>query len=332
MLSRRLPLIVLPWRAPDVRQLSDTMRVTYEVIIALAWANDRRATPPLTWSELADVRGVTLRTLTRHIRYLEAGRFIRVTSERAQRWTLWPRHLSGVEFPQEIRPTLPISVRFPDAQGSILVGSESDRPSKEEQQLPATPSKRENALDEEARGRLLRRLVGLGVYASVARELVGLPWMSEVLVERWWHTLSVARGLRSPAALLVKILRDPNRCLPMPSASEVPPLEEQEEVPASAPEEGEEDEAPPALPFDWSRVLDRLRDLPEMHSILTMLEPSRPISYDGNCLVVAVRSAMVADWLSRTADRTLRQVVRETVGQPLRLLFVAARIGQLDDC
>lgn len=64
-------------------RLPDYLLCTYEVVLALAWANDYVKTPPISAAQLAAFRGVSERTIRRHLAELEQRRYLAVEGSRA---------------------------------------------------------------------------------------------------------------------------------------------------------------------------------------------------------------------------------------------------------
>ncbi len=75
--------------------LADGPRVTYELLLALAWQHDRKSTPPMTLPELAALRRVLVRTLLRHLAQLQVAGLVAPAPDVAEPQRAWlPRHLA----------------------------------------------------------------------------------------------------------------------------------------------------------------------------------------------------------------------------------------------
>lgn len=95
MISPPDRLLIVPWASMPGKALPDPLRVTYQLILSLAWAHDRQRTPPISRRELARMRGIGLRTLDTHLRMLrDAGWIQNDPHSRERVLVLLPRHLS----------------------------------------------------------------------------------------------------------------------------------------------------------------------------------------------------------------------------------------------
>ena len=85
--------VVVPWDEMPGAELSDGERLTYELILSLAWAHDRQGTAPITRRELARLRGVAVRTIDAHLRALRDGGWVSGgVSVGSAGLILFPRH------------------------------------------------------------------------------------------------------------------------------------------------------------------------------------------------------------------------------------------------
>lgn len=69
--------VILPWALAADRCLPDTQRLTYELVLSLAWGYNHRHTPPLRRAELARLRGLSLRAVDEHLRALRRSGYLR---------------------------------------------------------------------------------------------------------------------------------------------------------------------------------------------------------------------------------------------------------------
>lgn len=301
-------LPALPWPA-----LPDHLRVTLELLLALAWQHDRRATPPLSAGDLAAQRGLTPRTLRDHLRALcAAGLLQREAVARG-------RHIYRPEGLARAQEAAPEPVERP--QRPAPAAECSGQPSAGERQA------------------VVQRLSEAGVYPGLARELAGHPWVTLPLVEAWLERLRANRSVRHVGAVLVTMLRSPERCLPAPRCSPGPrclpgsgddPPQTGEPVRARRPAQSRaEARAQAALRERWQRALALLRERLGAQSVEVWLARSQPITCDSAALVVAVASPQAADWLSHRHHAALCAAASETWGRPLQVRLVVGRAHQL---
>ncbi|MBN1401498.1 MAG: hypothetical protein JXA74_11715, partial [Anaerolineae bacterium] len=69
--------ILLPWGWASALKLPDHLRLTYELVVALALGHDGRSTQAVTRRQLAAWRSVALRTLDDHLAALRARGLVR---------------------------------------------------------------------------------------------------------------------------------------------------------------------------------------------------------------------------------------------------------------
>jgi hypothetical protein len=278
--------------------LSDAVRLTYELLLALAQGQGAAMSPPLTLAEVAGLRARSVRTVQRHLRALQDVGLIREeetarTAQGARVW--WLQHA----------PVGPSSTVASDA-------------ATEAAPLPPYAP---------AVSAMLQRA---GVYQGVAQKLARSPWLTPGLAAAWERRLRADRRVRNLAAVLTYTLEAPERCLPvpiaplpgedLPLANPPPSIRARRRRATVSPEVGE----------TWSRALGLLSTRVGPRAMALGLTASRPVAYDGRTLVVAVPTAGAADLLWLEHGAALDAAAREAWGRAVRVRLAPAREGQLD--
>ncbi|MHB9033316.1 MAG: ArsR family transcriptional regulator [Anaerolineae bacterium] len=304
-MTTSMPYLIVPCQA--VPDLPDHLRVTYALILGLAWGASGNATPPVTIRELAELRGLSPRAIDAHLAALRRAGYVENAPQRdGLPLVLIPRPLPGVSA----LPPAPQDA--PPAQGETAerAGGSTNRSS-----LPPLNLDQDNSS--------YSLLVHAGVYPSVAITLAQRPWMTPELVRAWAEHLRTTKGVRHLGGLLASILRRGDIGMPPP------PLDDDEDddepEPDPAPLRARRD--PPApdladLGRSWSEVLDELIGrLPGAH-LDAWLADSQPLAWDGRILTIATHSWLSADYLMKRNTTALDQVLREFTGRVLMLRFV----------
>ena len=387
MISPPDHLLIVPWANMPGKALPDPLRVTYQLILSLAWAHDRRRTPPVSRRELAALRGIGLRTLDTHLRLLREGGWIQDDPQNKRRTlVLLPRHLA-VEGAASLPPEMAVSAengaerllataasaangdlagakgaastppktattaekdagRLPKTTGAAESGSnENDQRSIKQQNNVSKRTqsrsrwgssleleeeildRQEEMLDRQAEVSR-RALEKAGVYPGPARRLSQRPWVTPGLVEAWAEALRANPKVHHVGAVLVKVLSDPDRCLPGPPGwqSEAP---EAPESPDDEPDFEPLEEAPVSngIDFPWEEVVDRLRETLGEEAVKIWLAESYPLSCSDHILVVALRSAYAVDWMQSRGYLVTRDALCEVTGERWDVRFATARFN-----
>ncbi|MCE5258321.1 MAG: hypothetical protein LLG44_04575, partial [Chloroflexi bacterium] len=165
-MNTNMPYLIVPCQA--VPDLPDHLRMTYALILGLAWGSADGATPPVTRRELANLRGLSPRAIDAHLAALRRAGYIRNIPEReGLPLVLVPRPLPGV---RAIAPSQQTASAMPGETADNGGGSSS-------RSLPPLH------LGSESSSYSL--LVRAGVYPSVAITLSQRPWLTPELVQAW---------------------------------------------------------------------------------------------------------------------------------------------------
>jgi len=297
-----MPYLIVPCQA--VPDLSDQQRLTYALVLGLAWGSPDGATPPVTVRELAELRGLSPRSIDSHLAALRRAGYIRNAPQReGLSLVLIPRPLPGVRVLEPAQESALVT----QGKTAGCGGGSSSR------SLPAL-----NLAGEPSSYSLLVRA---GVYPSVAINLSQRPWITPELVQAWVEHLRGNKQVRHLGGLLTSILRRGDIGMPPP----LPECEDEAEVtpqPAAAPTPRERSEANLSeLGYSWPELLAQLQTrLPEVR-LDTWLADSYPLAWDGRCLTIATRSWLAADYLTKRNTLALDQVLREFTGRPITLRF-----------
>jgi DNA-binding transcriptional ArsR family regulator len=353
-------LLVLP--IPALPALPDHLRVTLELLLALAWAHDRRATPPLSAAELALARGLTPGTLRRHLRALrKAGLLTREAGPKPGRAVHRPHGLAEVDA--AVAAPQPAAAAPRSGEAAPRSGQVAPRPGEAAPRSgevaprsgaaaphsgAATPHSGAAAPHsgaataaqptQDALSAVVQRLTRAGVYAGLAQELAHKPWVTAALVEAWVRWLRADRQVRHVGAVLTTVLRSPERCLPAPQSPRAPGAPPgsrphgaaRSSSPARAsPMPGAQTQGSPALRAPWQQTLTLLQQRIGAEAVRVWLAQSQPVSCDDGTLVVAVCSAQAADWLAHAHFAPLCAAASAAWGRPLRVRLVPGRAHQL---
>lgn len=348
--------LLVPWGLADRGTLTDAEYCTYLVLLALAWRNDRRQTPPIRRRELAAMRGVALRTVDAHLHSLRAKGYVRNAPGRAgltMVLIISALEDSGAEVgsgpvaevpsAHEPAPAGPCDPHGGSRRGDLrAVGREKaaerravascGEGDERLEQARASPKSSEELIA------ISRRLVRAGVYPPVAERLAREPWVSLGLVEAWIQALGRRPHVRRLGGLLAAILRTPESCLPSPSLAPPSP-------PAEGATDGEVASAarPPAPPLErgggeeglllpWEQVLALLRRRLGEERVETWLKGSVPLGIAEGRLIIALRSPLGVDWVQKRYWRQIQEAIEEVSGRswPLRFVVAASETGCSD--
>jgi len=290
--------LCLPWEEVRRLCLPDHLLCTYQLLLSLAQQAGGQRTPPLPRHELARLRGVSLRTLGRHLQALRQRGLVRRDPLHSGPGVVWVLSGPKPQAPEEGQQSPP-SLRL--------------SPSLERKESPSGSEEEERALTRE----LLERV---GVYTHLAEELARLPWVRPFLVEAWVQALRRNPRVRHLGAVLATLLRNPARCLPPPKMPPEEPSEGGLEEGSAA--EGQSPLVEELLP--WGEVLARLEERLGREQVETWLRGSYPLSWEDGVLVIAVRTPRAADWLEYRRREDVLAAVEEVTGQRPRISFAVA--------
>ncbi len=303
-MNASLPYLIVPCRA--VPDLSDQQRLTYALILGLAYGSPDGATPPVTIRELAELRGLSPRSIDAHLAALRRAGYIRNAPQReGLPLVLIPRPLEGL---CALAPAQRSAPAENGETGGCAGGSSSSS-------ISALPEEEETSYS---------LLVRAGVYPSVAISLSQRPRITPELVRAWIEHLRGSQGVRHLGGLLASILRRGDIGMPPP-----PPTEPQPEpAPALVRPPRRQARVEPDLAelgHTWQEMqAELIARLPDAH-LDTWLADSYPLDWDGRCLTIATHSWLSADYLSKRNTTTLDQVLRLYTGRPIILQFAYSK-------
>ena len=304
-MNTSMPYMIVPCRAiPD---LPDHLRITYALILGLAYGTSDGATPPVTRRELGELRQLSPRAIDAHLAALRRAGYVRNAPERdGLPLVLIPRPLPGM---RAMSPLVSEPTRAPTAE---IAGSDG-----------GTTSSKLNSLLKEDNPSSYSLLVRAGVYPAIAVTLSQRPWMTPELVQAWIEHLRGERQVRHLGGLLASILRRGDIGMPPPP---VPDDDDEDD-------EDDEDDVSPApirtivkpdltaLGKTWPEMLTYLIQRLPQSRLDEWLADSVPLAWDGRFLLVGTHSCLSADYLSQRNSLAINQVLSEFIGRPIILSF-----------
>ncbi|MHB1356179.1 MAG: hypothetical protein ACYCZF_09420 [Anaerolineae bacterium] len=298
MNASNLYLIVPCQAVPD---LPDHLRITYALILGLAYGKSDGATPPITRRELGDLRQLSPRAIDAHLAALRRAGYVRNAPERdGLPLVLIPRPLPGM------RALSPLATELAPAPTAEIADSDG-----------SNPSSRLNSSSSEENLSSYSLLVRAGVYPAIAVTLSQRPWITPELVQAWVTHLRGERQVRHLGGLLASILRRGDIGMPPPP---VPDNDDDDDDAAVSVRSISRPDLTP-LGKTWLEMKDHLIEcLPQLR-LENWLAESVPLAWDGLYLLVGTRSSLAADYLSKRNTLVLNRTLGEFLGQPIFLSF-----------
>lgn len=297
-----MPYLIVPCRS--VPDLPDHLRITYALILGLAYGTSDGATPPVTRRELGELRQLSPRAIDAHLAALRRAGYVRNAPERdGLPLVLIPRPLPGM---RAMSPLVPEPAQAPTAE---IAGSDG-----------GTTSSRAYSLLKEENPSSYSLLVRAGVYPAIAVTLSQRPWMTPELVQAWIEHLRGERQVRHLGGLLASILRRGDIGMPPPP---VPDDDDDDDETDAKPAPTRPIPTPDLTPLGktWPEMVAHLiQHLPQSR-LDEWLAESVPLAWDGRYLLVGTRSWLSADYLSQRNTLALNQALGELLGRPIILSF-----------
>ena len=358
--------LVLPWGWDASLALPDHLRCTYELILSLAYDHDGRRTHPVTRWQLAQWRGLAVRTIDDHLAALRERALLASEDDGRGRGLSWiPLRLP--EAPNDdnhgqgdayaAADQAPAVHRSPSTHGrsprsperrTRRGSSTADRGGVPQAgALRGLPQHNGPLLEEEA---CLSQTPEDDLPSSTQEPHIGRddPHVTEC-VERL-EDAGVYAGLSQQIAGLPWVTSDlidawvwqlkqqrRVRSLGAVLASVLrdrgrcfpaPALPSTEELP-----EARDQLLPlssarpePTLPFDWTEWIASLREAIGDRPVDLWLEEAYPVSHSDGVLVVAVTTPFGVDWLSNQRQRELDASASELAGTGVKVRLVTAHV------
>ncbi|NLV75154.1 MAG: hypothetical protein GXY52_10830 [Chloroflexi bacterium] len=297
-MARTLPYLLLP--CDEMPNLTDPQRMTYALLLGLAFGRPEGATSPVTHQELADARGLALRTIDTHLCALRNAGLVANTPEHEGlplilKLKLPPGLRAAVGAPNSAPPQMSESG---SCSGGTASSSSATGPSH-------PPESSAYAL-----------LVRAGVNPSVAINLASRPWITPELVSAWVRHLKANRQIRHTGAVLASILQHADIGLPP---------EQEADEPAPKPAVLRRRQRLPRVrigALQWDTLFQKLIEaFPEEH-LEVWLEDSYALSFRDGPLLVATHSWISADYLRARNPARYSPLLSELEGTPVTLRFM----------
>jgi hypothetical protein len=295
-----MPYLIVPCQA--VPDLPDHLRMTYALILGLAYGTSDGATPPVTRRELGELRQLSPRAIDSHLAALRRAGYVRNAPERdGLPLVLIPRPLPGM---RAMTPLVPEPAPLPTAE---IAGSDG-----------GTTSSRAYSLLKEDNPSSYSLMVRAGVYPAIAVTLSQRPWMTPELVQAWIEHLRGERQVRHLGGLLASILRRGDIGMPPP-----PVLDDDDDEDDAKPSPARPIPTPDLTPFGktWPEMVAHLIQRLPQSRLDEWLAESVPLAWDGRYLLVGTRSALSADYITQRYSLAINKVLGELLGRPIMLSF-----------